>query len=202
MVENTGESVQHTESVAKENPQQRFYERFWHWLTDASDAERRANEEARAKLRELSAPELKRIGAKQTVYGVALSSLHWVGYQLGAIGGLAAGGVIGGVGGAIGAAIGSVELGPAAIFGAAAGGVVGTVVGSLAGYQLGVEAAGIVYNKFIRKLDVTLPPLEKVDWLVGQLPPFNPPFIAGVRNLIDGFLGMKQQAAGAQTPAR
>lgn len=202
MVEHAGESVHNPEGGKQKEAQERFYEQWWHWLTESSTEEKRANKEARVKLRELSAPELKRIGAKQTLYGAALGSLHWVGYQLGAIGGFVGGAAVGGVAGAVTGLVSTAELGPAAIAGAAIGSTVGLFVGALGGYQLGVEAAGVVYNKFIRKLDVTLPPLEKVDWLVGQLPPFNPPFIAGVRNLIDGFIGMKPQAAGAQASVR
>ena len=55
--------------------------------------------------------------------------------------------------------------------------------------------------KYIRKLDRDLPPLETVDWVVGQVPGFNPPIISGIRNIVDGFFGLKNRTP-SPAPAR
>lgn len=189
------------EKAEKKDRAERFYERWWREYVVTSDAEKKVNEEARLKMRELSAPELTRIGFKQVLYGYALTAIHGVGSALGGALGFVTGGLVGGAAGGVGAALAAAEIPPAAIGIGILGAGIGAVTGSLVGWQLGVEAAGLAYNKYIRKLDRDLPPLETVDWVVGQVPGFNPPIISGIRNIIDGFFGLKNRAP-SPAPAR
>lgn len=159
---------------------------------DAKEAE--AQSSAREQLRNLSSTDLMKIGSKQVLYGYGLSVLHGAGMLLGAAVGAGTGALIGGVGGAVS----SSELGPA---GAVVGGSFGMIAGSVIGYQAGVEMAGWAYNKFIRKIDTELPKLKTVDWIIGQVPGFNPPIMAGFRHLIDGFFAFVQNKQAAPAPA-
>lgn len=178
------EGIHSREKSEKNKERANWFQRVWReQVMVASESEAEANHLAREKMKSLSSREVAGIGTKQVLYGWALSVLHGIGSVLGAGLGIVGGGLIGGTVGAISTA----EFGPGAVMGAA----VGAFAGSVGGYQVGVEAAGWAYNRFIRKMDVTLPPLEKIDWFVGQVPGFNPPIIAGIRNMIDGFFGMR-----------
>lgn len=210
MVEHTGESVQTPEGGKKKEAHVRFFERWKFEFNRAKDAINDADREAREKLTTLSADVLRRAGLRQTAYGFALTPLHAVGAGLGSLVGAIGGGAVGAIGGGIGGAVaGAIETswsGPGmwagALVGAGliggAGAVAGLVGGEIIGRQIGVEVAGWVYSKFVRKMDPDLMPLSKFDWLVGQLPFVNPPMIGGLRNMFEGFFGLaaeKEQAA-------
>jgi hypothetical protein len=218
MTEHGEEINQHIapEKAEKKNFAARFYDRWKRELARVGESLERADEEARLKLQTLNADVLRRAGLRESAYGVALTSLHaataglgaTIGGLAGAIGGAAAGGVIGGVGGAV---ITS-ELGPGMVAGAGAGawfgliggGMAGSVGGSILGYQAGVELAGFVYQKFVRKLDTDLLPLTKFDWILGQVPGLNPPIVGGIRTMLEGFFGLaaKTEEAAAKPAIR
>lgn len=202
MVEHTGESVQHPEVGKKKEAHVRFFERWKHEWDRAMKSIDEADREARQKLATLNADVLRRAGIRETAYGIALTSLNaltaglgaGLGMLGGAVGGAATGAVVGGIGGALATS----ELGPGMVGGAIAGGWIGLgagtwagiVGGSVIGYQAGVELAGVVYNKFVRKIDPEILPLSKFDWLVGQLPGLNPPIVGGIRTMFEGFFGL------------
>jgi hypothetical protein len=161
--------------------QQQFFNRYQQEAKKANDAERSANQHARDRMQQLDAPTLRKIGAKQLVWGFGLSFINGVGMAVGAVGG--AWGV-----GTLVAAVGASAF---AVFNSAwiAGGV-GLVGGAVAGAEL----VRVVYEKFARKLDTSLPKLDQTDRILGDVfavSGWTPPMIAGVRNIFDGYNNMK-----------
>lgn len=213
MVEHTDESVHNPEVGKKKEAHVRFFERWQKEFNRAKEAINVADQEARTKLTTLSADVLRRAGLRQAAYGFALTPLHAVGAGLGSMLGIIGGGITGAIGGGIGGALaGAVETswsGPGMLYGAAigagaigtAGAIAGAIGGELLGRQIGVEVAGWVYSKFVRKMDPELMPLSKFDWVVGQLPLVNPPVIGGLRNMFEGFFGLaaKREEAALAT---
>lgn len=163
--------------------QQRFFDRYQRELSVAHTAEREANRAARDRLKALSAPELRKIGAKQLAWGWGLSFINAVGGGLGAlVGGLSAYGI----GSAVGLGAAATVVG---VWGAAGVGLIGGAVA-------GAELVHYVYHRFIRKYDSSLPKLDKTDRILGDiLAPltmsWTSPMVAGVRNIFDGYNNMK-----------
>lgn len=218
MTEGTREGVVQAkpEVEKKKGFAERFFSRWRMELKRAGEAINESDRQAREKLATLNADVLRRAGFRQTAYGVALTALHAASAGFGASLGMIGGGLTGGLGGAaigaIGGALGTIETGPGvaggaligAGLGATGGAWAGAIGGSVLGRQIGVELAGFVYHKFIRKLDPELLPLSKVDWIVGQLPFVNPPIIGGIRNMFEGFFGLaakREELAVKTAPA-
>lgn len=197
------------EKAEKKNVAQRFFERWNVELKKVSDGINAADREARVKLQTVNADVLRRAGLRETAYGVALTSLQAAtagfGASVGGLAGFGAGLVSGASIGAVGGAALTSEFGPIALFGGmvglASGAFVGAGLGALAGNQIGVELAGWVYHKFVRKLDPELQPLAKVDWVVGQFPGLNPPIVGGLRNMFEGFFGLAAKREESQLSA-
>lgn len=178
----------------KESPatpeQKQFHDRYQVEMKRAHEAEKAANQHARDRLKGLTAPELRKIGAKQLLWGLGLSSLNYIGMGIGWLGGVA---TVFGVGGlaanaAAGTAIAS-ALGIAAI-----GSIAAVPIGILGGAVAGAELSRHIYNKFARKYDTSLPTLDKTDRIIGDIfsvSGWTPPMVAGVRNIFDGYNQMK-----------
>lgn len=213
MVEHAGESVHNPEGGKKKEAHVRFFDRWKREWDKAYKSIEEADGEARQKLATLNADVLRRAGLRETVYGVALTSLNVatagfgsvLGMLGGAVGGAATGAVLGGLGGALGMLPTGPGTLPAFAIGAGIGGYSGLIAGGMAGSVLGnyagVELAGWAYNKFVRKLDTEAQPLRKVDWLVGQVPGLNPPIVGGIRTMYEGFFGLaaKREEAAIAT---
>lgn len=209
MTEHFGEQPGNPETGKKQEAHVRFFERWKMEWDKALTSIDQADREAKSKLLTLNADVLRRVGFRQTIYGVALTSIQTataglgagVGFVAGALGGGAVGAGIGGVVGTLA----SSELGPGMAGGAFVGGATGLFVGSwmggvggsVAGYYAGVELAGWAYNKFVRKIDPEQIPLSKFDWLIGQVPGLNPPIVGGIRNMFEGFFGLAAQREDA-----
>ena len=113
------------EKITNEN-KQAFYSQWQKEAHRAQQAEKVANQHARDRLQGLSAPELKRAGAKQILYGWGLSIVHGIGVGLGYLGGV---GVALGTSALIGASAPAwaAGIGIAAIGGGLLGGWIGGV---------------------------------------------------------------------------
>lgn len=177
---------QNKETAAPNEQQKVFYE---HWKQEAARAhqsEQVANQHARDRMKGLTAPELRKIGAKQLLWGWGLSFLNAVGGGLGfGSGMLAAGGL-----GSLAASAGSGALGIALGISAVA---TPFVLGA-AGVVAGAEFAGYVYEKLAMKYDKDLPKLDSTDKILGGVFSFSgltPPMIAGARNIFEGYNQMK-----------
>ncbi len=173
----------------------RFHEAWVRNWTKMAEADRKAKEEARDRLKNLSVAEIRSGAWKTALSGVVLTGLHGIFGSIGALMGFVGGGI---GGAAVGAAIGgatnawnAVGIVPGAITGGFLGVWTGTIAGSIGGYQAGVEAAGFVYEKYIRKADTKVAPLEKSDWIIGQLPGLNPVMVRGARELVKGYVELK-----------
>lgn len=169
---------------SRPSPEQaQFYNRYQAELTRAQMSERQANREARNKMMGLTAPELRKIGTKQVLWGFGLSFLDAVGGGLGILtGGLGAYGISSLLG--LGAVVTSI-------------GVVGAAgIGYVGGAVAGAELVRHIYERYARKIDTSLPPLDHSDRVLGNvLAPltltWTAPMVAGVRNIFDGYNNMK-----------
>lgn len=176
----------------KASPEQhQFYEAWQREAARAYEAEKAANQYARDRMKGLTAPELRKIGAKQVAWGLGLSVLNGVGGALGWLGGV---GVTLGTGALAAHATAGTLIGTALNI-AAIGSIAAPFVGAAVGVVAGAELAGYVYDKVVRKLDKQLPALDKTDKVVGGalalVGTWTPPMIAGIRNLFDGYNNMK-----------
>lgn len=164
--------------------QKEFLNRYNTELNRAAQAEKVANQQARDRLKGLSAAELRKIGAKQLLWGWGLSFIN------------VAGVVIGGVGLGFGTAAVATTLGASALVAGAAAFTVGAV-GYIGGAIAGSELVRSIYEKFSRKTDKSLPQLDKDDRLLGNAlsvvtgGTWNPAMVAGVRNIFEGYNNMK-----------
>ncbi|MBP9814353.1 hypothetical protein KBC80_04170 [Candidatus Woesebacteria bacterium] len=174
--------IAHNNEAAAPNEQQKvFYEHWKQEAARATQAEKVANQQARDRMKGLTAPELRKIGAKQLLWGWGLSFINGVGAFVGWAGG--------GLGGhAIGTALGMSAIGAGAM--SMGLGVVGVVGGAVAGSEL----VGYIYDKLANKFDNTLPKLEKEDKLLGgifAMAGWTPPMVAGARNVFEGYNQMR-----------
>lgn len=172
---------QNKEAAAPNEQQKVFYEHWKQEAARANQAEKVANQHARDRMKGLTAPELRKIGAKQLLWGWGLSFINGIGMFGGWVGGIVGGQAIGTAIGlsATGAFLGSVGLGVAGIVG-------GAVAGS--------EVVRVVYEKFARKMDTSLPALDKNDRIIGDVLSLSfvtPPMVAGARNVFEGYNQMK-----------
>lgn len=182
-----------TKEAGMSAEQKQFYDRYQTELKRAKDDEQAANQHARDRLKGLSAPELRRAGLKQVLWGWGLSVMDGIGAGLATMSTYALGA------GALALGAGALAISTPAIATAltVAGGVAlaASIPMALVGSIGGAELAGIVYNKFIRPRDKdlrALPQLDKTDWVLGGIL-FTPPFIAGLRNIFEGFNRMDSQ---------
>lgn len=164
------------------SPEQRqFHEAWQREAARATQAEKIANQQARDRLKGLTAPELRKIGAKQLLWGMGLNFINVTGEFVGIVGGVL------GAGAAV-ASLGASELAVMAV--GVAGGGVGGVLGAVAG----AEIVRFIYEKLARKVDKSLPKLDSNDRLLGDIfavSTWNPPMVAGVRNIFEGYNQMK-----------
>lgn len=172
---------QNKEAAAPNEQQKMFYEHWKQEAARANQAEKVANQHARDRMKGLTAPELRKIGAKQMLWGWGLSFMNSVGAVAGWLGG-----TLGAQ--AVGSALGMSAT--AAFLGSVGMGAVGVVGGAVAGAEL----VGYIYDKYVSKFDNTLPKLEKEDKLLGgifAMAGWTPPMVAGARNVFEGYNQMK-----------
>lgn len=178
------------QSVSPE--QQQFHEAWQREAARATQAEKLANQQARDNLKNLNAVELRNIGFKQVLWGTGLSILNGIGAGIGALGGF---GVWTGTSwlAVSAASAGSVFAGALGVASVVSIGAI--PLGLFGGAVAGAEVTRYVYNKFVRKVDTSLPKLDKTDRVAGDLFALsgfgNAPLVAGVRNIFEGFSQMK-----------
>lgn len=186
MTEQLKQIAQGKEAKEPNEQQKVFYERWQQETSKAQHAEQVANQHARDRLKGLSAPELRRLGAKQLLWGAGLAPLNMIGFGIGAGGGLLAGAGLGSLAASAGSGALAIALGISAVaapFVLGAGGVVA-----------GAELAGYIYDKVATKYDKSLPKLDTTDKVLGGVFSFSgatPPMIAGARNVFEGYNQMK-----------
>lgn len=174
----------------KQNPEQKqFYDRWQKETAQAYQSEKIANQQARDRLKGLTAPELRRIGAKQALWGFGLSPLNAICGFLGVGSGFGIGMGLGSLASSAGSGALGIALGISAVS-------MPFVLGA-AGVVAGAELARYIYEKVARKMDTNLPKVEKSDRIIGDIAPFvfssvgNAPLVAGARNIFEGYNQMK-----------
>ncbi len=177
----------------KETPatpeQKQFHNRYQAEMNRAYEAEKAANQHARDRMKGLTAPELRKVGAKQLIWGWGLSIFNAIGAGFGWLGGV---GVVAGMGALTQAAAGTAIASAMGI--ATVGSILAVPIGVVGGAVAGAELARFVYHKFARKFDTSLPRLDKTDRILGDLfavSGWTPPMVAGVRNIFEGYNSMK-----------
>ncbi len=187
MNEQLKQIAQNKEVAATSEQQKIFYEHWKQEAARATQAEKMANQQARDRMKGLTAPELRKIGAKQLAWGVGLYPLNIVWGLLG----FGGGGVVGYGLATLAGSVGSGAL--AATLGLSA--VAAPFIGVAGGVVAGAEFAGYVYDKFVTKYDKTLPKLDKIDKVAGGalslFGVWTPPMVAGARNVFEGYNQMK-----------
>lgn len=168
----------------KQNPEQKqFYDRWQKETAQAYQSEKIANQQARDRLKGLTASELRKVGAKQLLWGWGLSFINVCSAGIGGVGGFF------GTAAAIAAVAGSASVAPFI-----GGAVIGTA-GLVGGAVLGAEIVRSIYEKVVRKFDNSLPTLDKNDRALGDalsvVAGWNPPMVAGARNIFEGYNQMK-----------
>lgn len=178
----------------KESPiapeQKQFHDRYQVEMKRAYEAEKAANQHARDRMKGLTAPELRKLGIKQLVWGWGLSALNAIGVGFGWLGGV---GVVAGMGALTQAAAAGTTL-ASALGIATVASLAAVPIGVVGGAVAGAELARFVYDKFARKYDTSLPQLDKADRILGDvfaISGWTPPMVAGVRNIFEGYNNMK-----------